>query len=77
LITDSIEAVVDQINAGVGAAPVPEYLVRDAVQAGSVQLALTKYALSEIPVHLCFGSRELMPHRVRLLADFLAAQIKL
>jgi DNA-binding transcriptional LysR family regulator len=75
LTTDSIEAVADQVLAGVGAAPVPEYLVKSAVKARRVRIALAGYSIGEIPVHLCFGSRELMPKRVRLLADFLAADM--
>jgi DNA-binding transcriptional LysR family regulator len=77
LVTDSIEAVADQVIAGVGAAPLPEYVVRDAVASGRVRLALTKYRIGEIPVHLCFGSPALMPRRVRLLADFLLKEIQL
>jgi DNA-binding transcriptional LysR family regulator len=77
LITDSIEAVADQVRAGVGASIVPEFLITSHLKTGAVRLALTDYDCGNIPVHLCYGSRALMPVRVRLLADFLLREIKL
>jgi DNA-binding transcriptional LysR family regulator len=71
-ITDSIEAVVDQVAAGVGIAVVPEYLIQAHIDSGAIKTALNKHKLGVIPVHLCYQSRELMPKRVRILADFLA-----
>jgi DNA-binding transcriptional LysR family regulator len=76
-ITDSIEAVVDQVAAGIGAAPVPEFLIKAHVSAGKIKIALRQFDVGTISVHLCYGSRELMPKRVRILADFLAQNINL
>jgi LysR family transcriptional regulator, regulator for bpeEF and oprC len=71
----SIEAVADMICLGFGAAPVPRFLVAQASDNGRVHQIMTEYKLPTLPIHLCFGSKELMPKRVRLLADFLAARL--
>ncbi|MGL5837147.1 MAG: LysR family transcriptional regulator [Sphingorhabdus sp.] len=71
LTTDSIEAVADLVRKGHGVAPVPRYLIEDALAEQSIETALNDYKAPSIPVHLCFGSKELMPKRFRLLADHL------
>jgi LysR family transcriptional regulator, regulator for bpeEF and oprC len=76
-VTDSIEAVVDQVAAGIGIAVVPEYLAEIHIRLGAVKAGLKEYDMGNIPVHLCFASRELMPRRVRILADFLIREIRL
>ncbi len=75
LTTDSIEAVADLVKQGHGAAPVPVYLIEDALADQLVEIALSDYKAPGIPVHLCFGSKELMPKRFRLLADHLFEMI--
>jgi DNA-binding transcriptional LysR family regulator len=76
-MTDSIEAVADQVVAGIGVATVPEFLIKAHATSGRIRIALRRYDLGNIPVHLCYGSRELMPKRVRVLADFLIRDINL
>jgi DNA-binding transcriptional LysR family regulator len=69
IASNSIEAVADLIMAGVGVAPVPRYLIDSVLAAGTVRQLFPDYRFSDIPVHLCFTDRELMPARVRLLID--------
>lgn len=74
-ICNSIEGVVALALQGVGAAAVPRYLVREALASGALKALLPGYKLDSIPAHLVFTSRELMPKRVRLLADHLVKEI--
>jgi DNA-binding transcriptional LysR family regulator len=69
MTADSIEAVADLVARGYGLAPVPIYLVDEAIRSGAARIILKDYAMAGTQVHLCYGSRELMPRRVRLLAD--------
>ncbi len=71
LTTDSIEAVADIVKSGHGVAPIPRYLINSSIADGSVQIALEDYKAADISVHLCFESKQLMPKRLRLLADYL------
>jgi LysR family transcriptional regulator, regulator for bpeEF and oprC len=72
LTTSSIEGVADLVIAGHGAAPVPRYLVADAITSGVVHVGLDDYKQASIPVHICFTASRLMPKRVRLLVDHLS-----
>lgn len=71
LTTDSIEAVADLVKRGYGIAPIPRYLVEDSIADGSVLIALEAYKAADISAYLCFESKQLMPKRLRLLADYL------
>jgi DNA-binding transcriptional LysR family regulator len=75
MITDSIESVADLVCKGHGIAPVPLYLVESHIADGTVNAVLAGHNIAGISVHLCFGSRALMPKRVRLLADHLLRSI--
>ncbi len=75
MICNSIEGVVALALEGVGAAAVPRYLVREALASGALKALLPAYKLDPIPAHVVFTSRELMPKRVRVLADHLVKEI--
>ncbi|MGL4488881.1 MAG: LysR family transcriptional regulator [Rhizobiaceae bacterium] len=77
LTTNSIEGVSDLVIAGHGLAPVPTFLISEALATDKVRAAMTGYRLPPVPVHLCFTGTRLVPRRLRALIDFLSANIVL
>jgi LysR family transcriptional regulator, regulator for bpeEF and oprC len=75
IASNSIEAIADLVNAGVGVAPVPRYLFESELATGDVRQLFPDLRLLENPVHLCFTDRELMPARVRLPIDAIAMEV--
>jgi DNA-binding transcriptional LysR family regulator len=75
MICNSIEGVIALAGEGAGVAAVPRAFVREALASCALKTLLPSYKLSPIPAHLVFTSRELMPKRVRLLADHLVKEI--
>ena len=73
--SDSIEAVLDLAKDGQGIALLPEYLVLDDVQNGSLVPVCTDLVTVETDVHICFRERRFMPRRVRALIDHVAADV--
>jgi DNA-binding transcriptional LysR family regulator len=75
LVVNSIEAVADAVISGQGIAPVPKFLLVQAIARGEVKLLMTNFELPSIPVHICFTDKALMPARTRLLIDFLVQEL--
>jgi LysR family transcriptional regulator, regulator for bpeEF and oprC len=71
LTVNSIEVVADLVIAGVGVAPIPRYLVASELKTGRLKALFPAHRFADIPVHICFTDRGLMPGRVRLLIDAL------
>lgn len=62
-------------RAGLGAALLPEYLIKEELESGRLMTLLAQYEIARIPARICFVDRELMPQRVRLLINHLASTI--
>jgi DNA-binding transcriptional LysR family regulator len=71
---NSIEAVSDLVLAGIGIAPVPVFLVEAALKSGQLVELFADQRFAKIPAHICFADRDLMPARVRLLIEVIAAK---
>jgi len=76
LTTDSIDDVAQLVCQGAGIAPLPSYLIADALKDGTLLVGLPDYTLPSVPLQLCFPSRGKRPVRVDALADHLEVQIK-
>jgi DNA-binding transcriptional LysR family regulator len=71
LVVNSIEAVADAVISGFGIAPVPLFLIQEALKKKLIKPLLVGYDLPKIPINLCFTDRALMPARTRALIEFL------
>jgi LysR family transcriptional regulator for bpeEF and oprC len=58
--------------AGVGIAQLPTYYIAADLKASRLRQILKRYPLPERPVYALFPASRQVPHRVRLLVDFLA-----
>ena len=63
-------------EAGLGVIREPEFLVAASLQAGRLTPVLPDWTLEEAPVALLFPSGRRIPHRVRALADHIAARFR-
>lgn len=61
-------------QSGAGVAMIPAFVCRELLKQGKLQRVLPKWAGPIAEFYLVFPDRELMPVRVRLLADFLIEQ---
>ncbi|WID98017.1 LysR family transcriptional regulator [Bosea vestrisii] len=68
-------AVREALLAGRGIAPTHRWLVDDLLAAGRLEPILTDYALSTVPLSMLIVPERASVARVRLLIDFLAAEI--
>jgi DNA-binding transcriptional LysR family regulator len=62
--------------AGLGVAIAPFFQVRDAIEAGLVEILLADFALSPVPVHAVLPSGAQTPARVRRFVELLAERLK-
>jgi DNA-binding transcriptional LysR family regulator len=69
------EALVEAAIAGFGLTACPQFMVRDALAAGTLQIALGDYAMAELGIYAVLPSNRHVPHRVRVLMDFLAERM--
>lgn len=61
--------------AGFGLTCAPAFIAADALRAGQVRQVLADYALAELGVHAILPSNRLVPHRIRVLIDYLADRL--
>jgi DNA-binding transcriptional LysR family regulator len=61
---------------GVGAVSLMRYQVRDALEAGLLQLVLEDFELEPSPIHLLHASRGHMPLKMRRFLDFAAPRLR-
>jgi DNA-binding transcriptional LysR family regulator len=73
IIVNSIEAVADLVIAGVGVAPVPRYLIEDALASGDVITLFDSYKFRDIASYILTQDFDVMSTRVRLLIDAITA----
>jgi DNA-binding transcriptional LysR family regulator len=64
------------VLAGMGIAVMPFYHVREAVEAGLVEVVLDDFTLAPIPVYAVWPSGSRTPSRVRRFVDFLVQRLK-
>jgi DNA-binding transcriptional LysR family regulator len=66
------EVLVEAAVRGLGVACQPDFIVDAALAAGSVEQILAEYPIPELGIYAMLPSNRQVPHRVRVLMDFLA-----
>jgi DNA-binding transcriptional LysR family regulator len=69
------EAILPALLAGLGIADLPDFIVREPIDDGRVEVILKDWKQPEGSVHLVLPPGGPRPARVEVLADFLAAQL--
>jgi len=72
LRVNSPEAVQKFVNAGVGIAQGPEWLFEEGLENGNLQLLLTDYTASPVPIQAVYVANRLLPKRAIVFMDFVA-----
>jgi DNA-binding transcriptional LysR family regulator len=70
------EALNDAVERGLGIALQPDFIIERSLQSGKVVTILTEFHLSELGIYAMLPSNRQVPHRVRVLMDFLADQLR-
>ena len=70
---DDGEGLVATVQAGLGVAQVPSYMVDDALANGQVVEVLSHLRSRPVPIHVVFASRRNMPARTRAFIDFVTS----
>lgn len=63
---------VDAVRAGAGLAVLPTWLIKDALDAGSLKRVLTEFEAPRTPVYAVFPGQGPPPNKVRAFIDYLA-----
>jgi DNA-binding transcriptional LysR family regulator len=74
--TDSGDAMLPALRAGLGVARLPDFLVREEIAAGRLESVLDDWSASAAGLHLLTPPGTLRPARVEALIDFLSERLK-
>lgn len=69
------EALVEAAVASIGIAVVPDFIADDYLRNGQLQRILQPFEPPELGIYALLASNRFMPHRLRLLVDYLAKQL--
>ena len=72
---DDLDAIADAVAAGFGLAWLPEWLVRDRIQSGTLVRVLTDIPAHITDIHVIWPTTSHLPMRVRLAIDTLVAEV--
>ncbi|SBM31796.1 LysR family transcriptional regulator [Raoultella planticola] len=72
LRVNSPQAVQKFVNAGIGIAQGPEWLFKEGLENGNLQLLLTDYTASPVPIQAVYVASRLLPKRAIVFMDFVA-----
>ncbi len=70
------EALNDAVERGLGIALQPDFIIERSLQSGKVVTILTEFPLPELGIYAMLPSNRQVPHRVRVLMEFLADQLR-
>lgn len=70
------EALNDAVERGLGIALQPDFIIEKALQSGKVVTILADFALPELGIYAMLPSNRQVPHRVRVLMDYLADHLR-
>jgi len=70
------EALNDAVERGLGIALQPDFIIERSLQSGKVLTILTEFPLPELGIYAMLPSNRQVPHRVRVLMEFLADQLR-
>jgi len=74
--TDSGDAMIPALEAGLGVARLPDFLVREELARGSLEAILEDWSLSAAGLHLLTPPGTLRPARVEALIEFLSDRLR-
>lgn len=63
-------------QAGLGVAYVPDFVAKDSIRRGHVQVLLTEYALDPVDIQILYPDGRHLPNKVRVLIDFLVGALR-
>lgn len=69
------DALLDAAIRGLGITQAPTFIAEHAVREGRLEILLRKFPLPQLGIYAIFPSNRYVPHRVRVLVDFVAARI--
>ncbi len=69
------DAILDASCRGLGISCQPTFIAAPALEAGRVKAILTAYRMPELGIHALLPGNRYVPHRVRVLIDYLAERI--
>lgn len=69
------DALLEAAIRGVGITCQPTFITAEAVRAGKLEVILADHPLPELQIHAVFPGHRYLPHRVRVLVDYLAERI--
>jgi DNA-binding transcriptional LysR family regulator len=69
------DALIEAAAAGFGLTITPEFMAAEAIASGRVRQTLAGFPLAELGIYLVLPSNRHVPHRVRVLMDFLAERL--
>ena len=75
LFADSAQALMAFALAGSGVALLPEWLVRDALDAGKLVPVLPEYTFARQGIHAVYPDARHVPAKVRTFIDFIRASV--
>jgi len=70
------EALNDAVERGLGIALQPDFIIERSLQLGKVVTILNEFPLPELGIYAMLPSNRQVPHRVRVLMEFLADQLR-
>ena len=69
------DALLEAAMRGLGIICQPTFITAEAVRAGRLEVLLADFELPELQIHAVYPGNRYLPHRVRVLVDFLAERI--
>lgn len=69
------DALLDAAIRGLGITQAPTFIAEHAVRDGKLEILLRKFPTPALGIYAIFPSNRYVPHRVRVLVDFIAARI--
>jgi DNA-binding transcriptional LysR family regulator len=70
------EALNDAVERGLGIAIQPDFIIERSLQSSKVVTILNEFPLAELGIYAMLPSNRQVPHRVRVLMEFLADQLR-
>jgi DNA-binding transcriptional LysR family regulator len=75
LLSGNGDFLLSSAAAGFGISLAPRFLAQDALASGTVRTTLTGFAAPRVGIYLMLPGNRHIPHRVRVLADFLVSRL--
>jgi DNA-binding transcriptional LysR family regulator len=69
------DALTEAVAKGLGIARQPDFIVNDYLASGAVESILDEFTTPDLGIYAILPSNRYVPHRVRVLLDFLASQL--